>query len=79
MTFRPHPMTHHDQITALQYAEDVMRSEMQGGLTILPRHFHILAGLLKSEQEKRDVDARAARGFSPASGRVDGEDGAGGR
>jgi hypothetical protein len=79
MTFRPHPMTHHDQITAMQYAEDVMRSEMQGGLTILPKHFHILAGLVRAEQEKRDEHDRAAQRLPSASGRVDGEDRAGGR
>lgn len=79
MTFRPHSMTAHDQITAMQYAEDVMRSEMQGGLTILPRHFHILAGLIRREQESRDEHDRATQRLPSASGRVDGEDGSGGR
>lgn len=73
MTFRPHPMTHHDEITALQYAEDVMRSEMQGGLTILPKHFHILAGLVRSEQEKRDERVREASGVPATGGSVAGE------
>lgn len=79
MTFRPHPMTRHDTLSAYEYAEEVMRAELQGGMSILPKHFHILAGLVRSEQEKRDVDARATRGLPQASGRVDGEDGAGGR
>jgi hypothetical protein len=79
MTFRPHPMTRHDTLSAYEYAEEVMRAELQGGMSILPKHFHILAGLVRSEKEKRDVDARAARGLSQASSRVDGEDRAGGR
>lgn len=75
MTFRPHPMTRHDTLSAYEYAEEVMRAELHGGMSILPKHFHILAGLVRSEKEKRDVDARAARGLPPPTGAVVREDG----
>lgn len=51
MTAQPHTMTAHDAVTAEQYADDVMRAEQVSGLTITARHFHILAGKVKTEAE----------------------------
>lgn len=79
MTFHPHPMTRHDVPTADEYADEVLRAEQQGGLTITAKHFHVLAGLLHTEREKRNEHDRAASRLSQAGRGVVPEDGPSGR